>query len=79
MADLPLPTNLPPLTNDLYCLYWYVKYFLVVWNQSVGSQPFSAEGATKEDLLVPQTYFGWSSEDVDMQARAKEEKDKRDI
>ena len=31
--------------------------------------PFTADGVTKEDVIVPQTCFGWSSEDVDMQAR----------
>eukprot|EP00903_Cladosiphon_okamuranus_P012610 g11799.t1 len=33
----------------------------------VGPQPFTAEDVAKDDLLVPHTYFGWSSEDVDMQ------------
>lgn len=37
--------------------------------QRVEPQAFTAEGVGKEELLVPQTYFGWSSEDVDMQAR----------
>lgn len=35
--------------------------------QRVDPLPFTAEEVTKEDILIPQTYFGWSSEDVDMQ------------
>lgn len=37
--------------------------------QEVEQQAFTASEVTKDDLLLAQTYFGWSSEDVDMQAR----------
>lgn len=39
-----------------------------VYCQRIEKQGFTAEGVMKEDLVLPQTYFGWSSEDVDMQA-----------
>ena len=34
-------------------------------------QPFTVEDVAKNGLLVPHTYFGWSSEDVDMQVRGQ--------
>ncbi|CAM9991136.1 unnamed protein product, partial [Scytosiphon promiscuus] len=42
--------------------------WLTQHSRRIEPQPFTAdEVVNKDDLLVPHTYFGWSSEDVDMQ------------